>query len=90
MYNFADLGRGEPQQTLTGRVITTGAQGGTSGLEYVYSQLDLGFRDEAHAQETLQLVQLANLHNQAPLTEEELWLIYHYPEQVRQILTVTA
>ena len=90
LYNFVELGRGEPEQVPTGRVITTGAQGGASGLEYVYSQLDLGFRDEEHAQETLQLVQQANLHNQAPLTEEELWLIYHYPEQVRQILTVTS
>ena len=90
LYNFVQLGRGEPEQVPTGRVITTGAQGGASGLEYVYSQLDLGFRDDEHAQETLQLVQLANLHNQAPLTEEELWLIYHYPEQVRQILTATA
>ncbi len=88
LYNFADLGRGEPEQTLTGRVITTGAQGGASGLEHVYSQMDLAFRDKDHARETLQLVQLANLQNQAPLTEEELWLIYYYPEQVRQLLTV--
>jgi len=90
LYNFVELGRGEPEQVPTGRVITTGAQGGASGLEHVYSQLDLGFRDDEHAQETLQLVQLANVHNQAPLTEEELWLIYYYPEQVRQLLTVTA
>lgn len=89
LYDFEDLGRGEAQQVPTGRVITAGAQGGGSGLEHVYSQMDLAFRDEEHTQETLKLVQLASLHNQAPLTEEELWLIYHYPEQVRQILTVT-
>ncbi len=89
LYDFTELGRGEDQQVPTGRVITAGAQGGTSGLEHVYSQMDLAFRSEEHAQQTLGLVQLANLHNQAPLTQEELWLIYHYPEQVRQILTVT-
>jgi len=66
------------------------AQGGTAGLEYVYgSHLDLAFRDKEHSQETLRLVQYANLHTQAPLTDEELWLIYHYPEQVRQILKAT-
>jgi len=90
LYNFEELGRGEEEEVPTGRVITTGAQGGTSGLEYVYStHLDLAFRDKEHSQETLRLVQYANLHTQAPLTEEELWLIYHYPEQVRQILRAT-
>jgi len=89
LYDFEQLGRGEKQELSTGRVITTGAHGGTAGLEYVYSQLDLALRDEEHAKETLWLVQLANLHTQAPLTDEELWLIYHYPDQVRQLLTVT-
>ena len=89
LYDFTELGRGEDEQIPTGRVITSGAQGGTSGLEHVYSQMDLAFRDDEHAQQTLKLVQLANLHNQASLTDEEFWLIYHYPEQVRQILTVT-
>lgn len=89
LYDFETLGRGEKIETSTGRVITTGAHGGASGLEYVYNQLDLGFRDEDHKRETLNLCQLANLHNQAPLTREELWLIYHYPQICKQIMTVT-
>jgi len=33
-------------------------------------------------------VQHANLSRQAPLTAEELVLIYHYPTIARQLLTV--
>lgn len=90
LYDYETLGRGEKIEIHTGRVITTGAHGGASGLEYVYNQLDLGFRDEDHKRETLHLCQLANLHNQAPLTRDELWLIYHYPAICKQILTVTV
>lgn len=89
LYDYEALGRGEKIEIPTGRVITTGAHGGASGLEYVYNQLDLGFADDEQMRETLQLCQIANLHNQAPLTREELWLIYHYPKQVRELLTVT-
>ncbi|NLO75185.1 MAG: homocitrate synthase [candidate division WS1 bacterium] len=89
LYDYEVLGRGERQALPTGRVITTGIHGGASGLEYVYAQMDLGFRDGEHAREILYLVQCANLSTQAPLTEEELWLIYHYPDQVRKLLTLT-
>lgn len=90
LYDYESLGRGEKIETPTGRVITTGAHGGASGLEYVYNQLDLGFRDEEHKRETLHLCQLANLHNQAPLTRDELWFIYNYPEICKQLLAVTV
>ena len=89
LYDFEQLGRGEKEEMQTGRVITTGAHGGAAGLDYVYNQLGLAFRDQEHLREVLRLVQYANLHTQAPLTSEELWLIYHYPEQVRQLLTLT-
>jgi hypothetical protein len=36
----------------------------------------------------LELVQYANLHNQKPLTDDELRFIAIYPEIVRKILTV--
>ncbi len=89
LYDLETLGRGEQETVNTGRMILTGAHGGVAGLEYVYAQMDLAFRDDDHSRETLNLVQCANLINQAPLTAEELWLIYHYPEQVREILTLT-
>ncbi len=89
LYAFEDLGRGHDELTKTGREILTGQHGGTSGLEYVYSHMDLAFRDREHAQEILTLVQYANLANQHPLTEEELRFIYHHPEIARRLLTLT-
>ncbi len=89
LYAFEDLGRGHDEIAKTGREILTGQHGGTSGLEYVYSHIDLAFRDGEHAREILKLVQYANLANQQPLTEEELRFIYHYPEIARKLLTYT-
>jgi len=51
--------------------------------------MDLALQDDEHARETLKLVQYATLENQAPLTKEELWFIYFYPEITRQLLTLT-
>ncbi|MFW5868782.1 MAG: homocitrate synthase/isopropylmalate synthase family protein [Armatimonadota bacterium] len=89
LYAFEDLGRGGETLSKTGREILTGLHGGTSGLEYVYSHMDLAFRDKEHAAEILKLVQYANLCNQAPLMEEDLRFIYHYPEITRKLLTYT-
>ncbi|MEA3403576.1 MAG: homocitrate synthase [Armatimonadota bacterium] len=89
LYAFEDLGRGHDELGKTGREILTGLHGGTSGLEYVYSHMDLAFRDRDHALEILQLVQYANLENQSPLTEEELEFIYHHPQITRKLLTLT-
>lgn len=89
LYDYETVGRGDRVEVNTGRLIVTGVHGGMAGLEYVYNQLELAFRDDQHTRDTLGLVQFANLLNHSPLTEEELWLIYHYPEQVREILTFT-
>ena len=89
LYAFEELGRGHGEERPTGREILTGQHGGTSGLEHVYSHLDLAFRDAEHAKQTLNLAQYANLCNQQPLTEEELIFIYHYPGIARRLLTLT-
>lgn len=89
LYDLEDLGRGEIEMHPTGRIISTGIHGGSTGLAHVYSLIDLAFRDEEHTRETLQLVQYATLENQQPLTREELWFIYHYPEVARKLLTLT-
>jgi len=89
LYDYEELGRPEMEITDTGRVISAGIHSGTSGLEHVYGLMDLGFRDEEHARETLNLVQYATLANQAPLTKEEFWFVYYYPEVTRQLLTLT-
>jgi len=89
LYDFEELGRGQTEERRTGREILTGQHGGTSGLEYVYSRLDLAFRDAEHTRQTLHLVQYANLCNQKQLTEEELRFIYHHPDIARRLLTLT-
>ena len=89
LYAFEDLGRGHDESAKTGREILTGQHGGTSGREYVYSHIDLAFRDGEHAREILKLVQYANLAPQQPQTEEGLRFIYHYPEIARKLLTYT-
>ena len=89
LYDFEELGRGEPEIIETGRKITTGEYGGIKGFRNVYEKLEIEFRDEKEAYEILELVRYANVHTQKPLTHDELRFIAHYPEQARQILTVT-
>jgi homocitrate synthase NifV len=86
LYSPEEVGIGEYETKRIGRVITTGEYGGLKGLQYVYDQLGI---EVQNARETLDLVQYAWQHNQMPLTPDELWLIANYPQQVRQILTVT-
>ena len=86
LYHYEELGRGEEESMTTGRVITTGEYGGLKGLRHVYEELGIKLKDE---RVILSLVQYANLHNQMPLTEDELKFIAEYPGIVKKILTVT-
>ncbi len=86
LYHYEELGRGEEESMATGRVITTGEYGGLKGMRHVYEQLGIKLKDE---RAILSLVQYANLHNQMPLTEDELKFIAEYPGIVKKILTVT-
>ncbi len=88
LYDFEELGRGEPEIIETGRKITTGEYGGIKGFRNVYEKLEIEFKDEKEAHKILELVRYANVHTQKPLTDDELRFIAHYPEQARQILTV--
>jgi homocitrate synthase NifV len=89
LYDFEELGRGEPEIIETGRKITTGEYGGIKGFRNVYEKLEIEFKDEKEAYKILELARYANVHTQKPLTDDELRFIAHYPEQARQILTVT-
>ncbi len=89
LYDFEDLGRGEPETTETGRIITTGAYGGIKGFLKVYSDLGIEFKDSEEAHRILDLVQFADLHTGKPLTECELRFIAAYPEEVAKIMTIT-
>ena len=89
LYDYEELGRGEPEVIETGRMITTGEYGGIKGFRNVYENLELEFHDEDEARNILELVRCANVHTQKPLTASELRFIYHYPSVAAKIMTTT-
>ncbi|MCL6518744.1 MAG: homocitrate synthase [Armatimonadetes bacterium] len=88
LYDYEDLGRGEPEIIPTGRIITTGAYGGIKGFLKVYSDLGIEFESSEKAERVLELVQYADLHTSKPLHELELRFIAAYPEECAKIMTV--
>ena len=89
LYDYEELGRGEPEIIETGRMITTGEYGGIKGFRNVYNKLEIEFKDEIEARNILELARYANVHTQKPLTESELKFIYHYPDIAARLMTVT-
>lgn len=89
LYDFEELGRGEPEIIETGRMITTGEYGGIKGFRNVYDKLEIEFKDEHEARNILELARYANVHTQKPLTESELKFIYYYPEIAAKVMTVS-
>lgn len=89
LYDFEELGRGEPEIIETGRRITAGEYSGIKGFRNVYEKLEIEFKDEEEAVKILELVRYANVHTQKPLTDGELRFIAAYPEIAREIMTVT-
>ena len=89
LYDFEELGRGEPDVIETGRQITVGEYSGIKGFRNVYEKLEVEFRDEHEAARILELARYANVHNQRPLVEEELRFIANYPDIACRILTMS-
>ena len=89
LYDFEELGRGEPEIVETGRMITVGEYGGIKGFRNVFTNLELEFHDEDEARNILELARYANVHTQLPLTDSELRFIYYYPDIAAKIMTVT-
>lgn len=89
LYDFEELGRGDPEVIDTGRKITAGEYSGIKGFRNVYGKLEIEFEDDKEAAKVLDLVRYANVHTQKPLTNDELKFIAHYPKQAKQIMTVT-
>jgi len=89
LYDYEELGRGEPELVETGRMITVGEYSGIKGFRNVFGNLEVEFKDDAEATRVLELVRYANVHTQKPLTKEELLFVAKYPEQARKIMTVT-
>ncbi len=88
LYDFEELGRGEPELIETGRQITAGEYSGIKGFRNVYDKIEIKFKDEEEATKILELVRYANVHTQRPLTEDELRFIAKYPEIARKIFTM--
>ena len=88
LYDFEELGRGEPEIIETGRMITVGEYGGIKGFRNVFQGLELEFHDENEARNILELARYANVHTQKPLTDSELRFIYFYPDIAAKIMTV--
>ncbi|HOP39966.1 MAG TPA: hypothetical protein PLI53_02875 [Geobacteraceae bacterium] len=89
LYDFEELGRGEPEIIDTGREITAGEYSGIKGFRNVYDQLEIEFHNDKEANDILELVRYANVHTQKPLVEDELRFIAKYPEMARKIMTMT-
>jgi len=89
LYNFAELGRGEPELVETGREICSGEYGGISGFSHIMGKMSVTFDDPRKAEEILELVRYANVEAQKPLVEDELLFIVKYPQIARKLLTLT-
>jgi isopropylmalate/homocitrate/citramalate synthase len=89
LYDYEELGRGEPELVESGRMITVGEYSGIKGFRNVFGNLEVEFKDDNEAARVLELVRYANVHTQKPLTREELLFVAKNPEQARQIMTVT-
>jgi homocitrate synthase NifV len=89
LYDFEELGRGEPQIIETGRQITAGEYSGIKGFRNVYERLEVKFKNDKEATDILELVRYANVHTQRPLTNDELKFIAHYPQVAKQIFTMS-
>ncbi|MCX4275960.1 MAG: hypothetical protein OSJ27_09330 [Candidatus Gastranaerophilales bacterium] len=88
LYDYEELGRGEPEIIETGRMITVGEYAGIPRFRHDYEHLALEFKDEDEARNILELARYANVHTQKPLTDSELKFIYFYPNIAAKIMTV--
>ncbi len=89
LYDFEELGRGEPEIIETGRKITAGEYSGIKGFRNVYERLEVEFKDDKEATKILELVRYANVHNQKPLVDDELKFIAKYPDIAKKIFTMS-
>jgi homocitrate synthase NifV len=89
LYDFKELGRGEPETVETGREIASGEYGGISGFRHIMGKMEIDFENRDDAEEVLELVRYANVLAQKPLVTDELRFIARYPDIAREVLTLT-
>ena len=89
LYDFEELGRGEPEVIDTGRKITAGEYSGIKGFRNVFQRLEVKFKNDEEAYNILELVRYANIHNQKPLVDDELKFIARYPDIAKKIFNMS-
>lgn len=91
LYDFKELGRGDPETVDTGREICSGQYSGFSGFSYIMGKMSnpICFDSREEANSVLELVRYANVESHKPLVEDELVFIARYPRIARQLLTLT-
>jgi len=89
LYEFKELGRGDPEMVETGREIASGEYSGISGFRHIMGKMEVHFENQSEAEEILELVRYANVAAQKSLVEDELFFIAKYPDIARQLLTLT-
>ncbi len=89
LYDFKELGRGEPEMVETGREISSGEYSGISGFRHIMGKMEIHFENSGEAEEILELVRYANVLAQKPLVTDELRFIAKYPDIARELLTLT-
>ena len=89
LYDYTELGRGEPELVETGRMICSGEYSGVSGFRHIMGKMEMTFANAAEARKILELVRYANVEAQLPLTSDELMFIAKYPEITKTLLTLT-
>ncbi len=91
LYDFEELGRGEPEQVETGREICSGQYGGISGFSYIMGKMKdpICFSSKEESDQVLELVRYANVEAHKPLVEDELRFIAKYPGIAKKLLTLT-
>ncbi len=89
LYDFRELGRGEPEMVETGREICSGEYSGISGFRHIMGKLEVDLSSRHDAEDILELVRYANVEAQKPLVEDELLFICRYPDVAKELLTLT-
>ena len=89
LYDFKELGRGEPETVETGREICSGEYSGISGFGHFMGKIEIDIKNRDDADEILELVRYANVAAQKPLVADELRFIAKYPEIAQRLLTLT-
>ncbi len=89
LYDFKELGRGEPELVETGREICSGEYSGISGFGHIMGKMAIEFDSREVAEEVLELARYANVLAQQPLVADELYFVAKYPDITRKLLTLT-